>query len=128
MPEWTCGRIALIGDAAFCVSLLAGQGSALAMISAYVMAGELPAAHGGYQEAFGKYEVLLRNYIHTKQKAAERFAGAFAPKTRAGLFFRNVIRAFAFPGVARLAIARDIADSLELPRYSWPLLHPDATA
>jgi 2-polyprenyl-6-methoxyphenol hydroxylase-like FAD-dependent oxidoreductase len=129
MPEWTRGRVALVGDAAFCVSLLAGQGSALAMISAYVMAGELAAAHGGYQEAFGRYEALLRDYIGAKQKAAERFAGAFAPKTRAGLFFRNqVIRAFAFPGLARLAIGRDIADSLELPRYSWPLLQQDATA
>jgi 2-polyprenyl-6-methoxyphenol hydroxylase-like FAD-dependent oxidoreductase len=109
--------------------LLAGQGSALAMISAYAMAGELAAAHGGYQKAFGRYEALLRDYIGAKQKAAERFAGAFAPKTRAGLFFRNqVIRAFAFPGLARLAIGRDIADSLELPRYSWPLLHQDATA
>ena len=41
MRSWSKGRVALIGDAAFCVSLLAGQGSALAMISAYVLAGEL---------------------------------------------------------------------------------------
>jgi 2-polyprenyl-6-methoxyphenol hydroxylase-like FAD-dependent oxidoreductase len=109
--------------------LLAGQGSALAIISAYVMAGELAAAHGGYQEAFGKYQVLLRNYIDTKQKGAERFASAFAPKTRAGLFFRNqIIRAFAFPRLAKLVIGRDIADRLELPRYRWPLLHQVAIA
>jgi 2-polyprenyl-6-methoxyphenol hydroxylase-like FAD-dependent oxidoreductase len=121
MPRWTRGRIALVGDAAFCVSLLAGQGSALAMISAYVMAGELAAAHGEHQEAFGNYEVLLRNYIGGKQKGAERFASAFAPKTRAGLFFRNqIIRAFAFPGLAKLAIGRDIADRLALPDYRWP--------
>lgn len=94
MPTWTRGRIALVGDAAF-VSLLAGQGSALAMISANVMAGELAAAHGEHQEAFGKYEVLLGNYIGTKQKGAKRFASAFAPKTRAALFLRNqIIRAF----------------------------------
>ena len=41
MDRWSRGRVALIGDAAFCVSLVAGQGSALAMISAYVLAGEL---------------------------------------------------------------------------------------
>ena len=52
MSSWSQGRIALIGDAAFCVSLLAGQGSALAMISAYVLAGELASAGGRYQEAF----------------------------------------------------------------------------
>ena len=116
MQNWTQGRVALIGDAAFCVSLLAGQGSALAMISAYVMAGELAAAHGRYQDAFVKYEMRLREYISVKQNAAERFAGAFAPKTRAGLFFRNqVIRAFAFPGLARLFIGRGIVDRLELP-------------
>jgi flavin-dependent dehydrogenase len=74
MPTWTRGRIALVGDAAFCVSPPAGQGSALAMISANVMAGELAAAHGEHQEAFGKYEVLLGNHIGTKQKGAKRFA------------------------------------------------------
>ncbi|MBR0754296.1 FAD-binding domain [Bradyrhizobium jicamae] len=123
MQNWTQGRVALIGDAAFCVSLLAGQGSALAMISAYVMAGELALASGRYQEAFARYETLLRDYIGTKQVAAERFAGAFAPKTRAGLFFRNqVIRAFAFPGLAKLFIGRDIADKVDLPNYSWSAL------
>ncbi|WP_244482735.1 hypothetical protein [Mesorhizobium sp. Root102] len=47
MNSWSQGRIALTGDAAFCLSLLAGQGSALAMISAYVLAGELFRADGG---------------------------------------------------------------------------------
>jgi 2-polyprenyl-6-methoxyphenol hydroxylase-like FAD-dependent oxidoreductase len=120
MPNWSRGRIALVGDAAFCVSLLAGQGSALAMISAYVLAGELAAAAGQYQLAFGRYETLLRSYIDAKQRGAERFAGAFAPKTSFGLLFRNmVVNAFALPGLARLAVGRDIADSVELPEYSW---------
>jgi 2-polyprenyl-6-methoxyphenol hydroxylase-like FAD-dependent oxidoreductase len=71
MPNWSRGRIALVGDAAFCVSLLAGQGSALAMISAYVLAGELGAAEGRYQHAFARYEALLRSYIGAKQRGAE---------------------------------------------------------
>jgi 2-polyprenyl-6-methoxyphenol hydroxylase-like FAD-dependent oxidoreductase len=87
MPSWSRGRVALAGDAAFCVSLLAGQGSALAMISAYVLAGELAAADGKYQHAFGSYEGPLRSYIGGKQCGAERFARAFAPKTHAGYFF-----------------------------------------
>jgi 2-polyprenyl-6-methoxyphenol hydroxylase-like FAD-dependent oxidoreductase len=41
MPSWTRGRVALVGDAAACPSLLAGQGSALAMVEAYVLAAEL---------------------------------------------------------------------------------------
>ena len=83
MESWSRGRVALVGDAAFCVSLVAGQGSALAMISAYVLAGELASAGGRHEEAFGKYEALLRAYITTKQRGAERFAAVFAPKTSA---------------------------------------------
>ena len=67
------GRVALVGDAAFCVSLAAGQGSALAMTAAYVLAGELAKADGRHDEAFGAYETLLRAYIVIKQKGAERF-------------------------------------------------------
>jgi len=120
MPGWSRGRIALVGDAAFCVSLLAGQGSALAMISAYVLAGELAAAQGQYGQAFGRYEALLRNYIATKQRGAVRFAGAFAPKTQVGVLVRNlVVRAFAIPGLAKLAVGKDIADNLQLPDYGW---------
>src|SRR5258708_4274427 len=37
MQAWSRGRIALFGDAAFCASLMAGQGSALAMTAAYVL-------------------------------------------------------------------------------------------
>ena len=119
--SWSRGRVALAGDAAFCVSLMAGQGSALAMTAAYVLAGELAKASGQHEVAFGKYEELLRAYIEMKQRGAERFAAAFAPKTRWGLFLRNqVIKAFAIPGLARLAFGRDIIDTLQLPHYRWP--------
>ncbi|MCA6107779.1 FAD-binding domain [Bradyrhizobium cenepequi] len=120
MGGWSQGRVALVGDAAFCVSLLAGQGSALAMISAYVLAGELANADGRHDQAFARYEAFLRAYINTKQEGAERFTGAFAPKTRQGLWFRNqVIRAFAIPGLARFAVGGDIIDTLRLPNYRW---------
>ncbi len=120
MESWSRGRVALVGDAAFCVSLVAGQGSALAMISAYVLAGEIAKADGRHEEAFGKYEAVLRPYIETKHQGAERFAAIFAPKTRWGLCLRNkVIMAFALPGLARLAVGRDIIDTLRLPDYRW---------
>ncbi len=121
--SWSRGRVALAGDAAFCVSLMAGQGSALAMTAAYVLAGELAKASGQHEVAFGKYEELLRAYIEMKQRGAKRFAAAFAPKTRWGLFLRNqVIKAFAIPGLARLAFGRDLIDTLQLPDYRWPRL------
>lgn len=120
MDGWSRGRVALIGDAAFCVSLAAGQGSALAMISAYVLAGELARANERYNEAFGSYEARLRDYIGAKQRGAERFAAAFAPRTPWGLWFRNqIVRMFALPGAARLAVGRDLADRLRLPDYRW---------
>src|SRR5581483_1795688 len=52
MDRWTKGRIALIGDAAACVSLLAGEGSGLAMAEAYVLAGELRQCGDNYSPAF----------------------------------------------------------------------------
>jgi 2-polyprenyl-6-methoxyphenol hydroxylase-like FAD-dependent oxidoreductase len=123
MKRWSKGRVALVGDAAFCVSLMAGQGSALAMTAAYVLAGEIAKGGGRHDEAFGKYEGLLRAYIGSKQQGAERFAAAFAPKTRFGLFLRNqVIKAFAVPRLARLAFGRDIIDTLQLPDYGSPAL------
>jgi 2-polyprenyl-6-methoxyphenol hydroxylase-like FAD-dependent oxidoreductase len=99
---------------------MAGQGSALAITAAYVMAGELIQASGRHEEAFRNYEAILRGYIGSKQKGAERFSSAFAPKTRWGLFMRNqAIKTCAIPGLARLAFGRDIIDKLPLPDYRW---------
>jgi 2-polyprenyl-6-methoxyphenol hydroxylase-like FAD-dependent oxidoreductase len=120
MPRWSKGRVALVGDAAYCASLLAGQGSALAMTGAYVLAGELAEAAGRHAEGFANYERLLSRFIEDKQRGAERFAGAFAPKTRWGLFFRNkIINIAAILGFARIALGKSIVDNLKLPDYSW---------
>jgi 2-polyprenyl-6-methoxyphenol hydroxylase-like FAD-dependent oxidoreductase len=125
MDDWSQGRVALVGDAGFCVSLLAGQGSALAMTAAYVLAGELATSPNRPEGAFRRYEERLRPFIHAKQQAAERFAAAFVPRTRLGVFFRNqVLKAFRVPAIAEMAIGRDIRDQLQLPRYrgAGPLL------
>jgi 2-polyprenyl-6-methoxyphenol hydroxylase-like FAD-dependent oxidoreductase len=120
MERWSSGRVALLGDAAACISLTGGQGSALAIIAAYILAGELARSAPDYASAFHAYEDRLRKFIAAKQRGAERFAAAFAPKTRSGLWFRNtVLRATAIPGVARLSLSRDITDRLELPQYVW---------
>jgi 2-polyprenyl-6-methoxyphenol hydroxylase-like FAD-dependent oxidoreductase len=117
-PAWSKGRVALIGDAAFSVSLLAGQGSALAIVAAYVLAGELVRCDGRIDEALAGYERRLRAYIETKQAGAKRFAGAFAPRTRLGVWFRNlVVRLLAIPGLARVAVGREVIDRLQLPDY-----------
>jgi len=118
MEGWSKDRVALVGDAAFCPSLMAGQGAALAMTAAYVPAGELARAGGRRAEAFARYEVVLRPFIAAKQQAAAR--SAFAPKTRWGRALRNaVITACAIPGVARLAFGRGIIDAMQLPDYDF---------
>lgn len=123
MECWSQERVALVGDAAFAPSLLAGQGSALAMTAAYVLAGELAAAEGHYQQAFERYERRLREFMDGKQKAAEQFAGSFAPKTQLGLFVRNQLsRALRFPRIANLLIGRGLLDRLALPAYPLKLV------
>jgi 2-polyprenyl-6-methoxyphenol hydroxylase-like FAD-dependent oxidoreductase len=119
IDRWSRGRAVLAGDAASCISLLGGQGTALAMTAAYVLAGELAKSRGQYADAFQRYEQLLRPYLAIKQRAAERFASAFVPRTPFGLWVRNaVMKAFAIPSLARMTFGRDIADQLTLPRYS----------
>ena len=119
MDAWSKGRVALIGDAAFCVSLLAGQGTALATGAAYVLGAELGRA-ATPEAAFQNYEHLLRPLIATKQKAARQFASGFAPKTQFGVFVRNqVTKALAIPIVAKLAIGSSLMDRITVPDYDW---------
>lgn len=93
------------------------------MAAAYVMAGELGGAGGRHDEAFRNYEALLRSTVASKQKAAERFSAAFAPRTALGLFVRNqVIKACGVPGVAGLAFGREMTDKFRVPYYDWPHL------
>lgn len=115
---WTKGRVTLIGDAAFCPSLLAGQGAALAMVSAYIVAGELHRANSDYRQAFARYQELFAPFIAMKQKAALRFAGFFAPKSKLELFTRNqIMNLMRLPFVAELAMGRDMVDKIEIPDY-----------
>ena len=118
MPDWSSGCVVLLGDAAFCVSLLAGQGSALAMISAYILAGELKRANGDYASAFEAYHRLFGPFVLRKQDAAKRFAGSFAPKSRFALFLRNqILNLMRINWIADLAVGRDFADRIAIPAY-----------
>jgi 2-polyprenyl-6-methoxyphenol hydroxylase-like FAD-dependent oxidoreductase len=117
--SWARGRVTLLGDAASCVSLLAGQGSALAMVAAYILAGELHRANGDYAAAFQRYQDLFGPFVLSKQKAALRFAGTFAPKSAFALFLRNqIFKLMAIPWIANLAVGRDLTDSIALPEYN----------
>jgi 2-polyprenyl-6-methoxyphenol hydroxylase-like FAD-dependent oxidoreductase len=116
MPSWTRGRVALLGDAAACVSLLAGQGSALAMVEAYVLAAALAEARGNHVQAFERYERALMPFLRSKQKAAVRLAPAFAPRGAVQLFLRNsLMKLFNVPLVARLVMGNSLRDAIDLP-------------
>ena len=119
MDTWSKGRVGLIGDAAFCPSLLAGQGSALAMIAAYGLAGELGRRPNSPEQALTRYQQLLDPFMLAKQQAAEKFATSFTPKTRWGLFLRNQItKAFVIPFVPKLMVGGSLLDRIDLPDYS----------
>lgn len=118
LEEWHHGRVALIGDAAFCPSLLAGQGSSFAVMSAYLLAGELKRAGGDFRAAFTAYQDRLKPFIDAKQRLAVGFAHQFAPKTEFGLFARNALsRLLDVPVVGDLMVKRMFADRFELPEY-----------
>jgi 2-polyprenyl-6-methoxyphenol hydroxylase-like FAD-dependent oxidoreductase len=118
LPRWFSGRVGLIGDAAACPSLLAGEGTGLAMVEAYVLAEELDRASGDVSRAFAAYERRLRFFIDRKQKAALRLRGFFAPRTALSLKVRNAaVRAMSIPFVARRFLARSLDESLRLPAW-----------
>ena len=116
--SWARGRVTLLGDAASCVSLLAGQGSALAMVAAYILAGELHVARGDYATAFAQYQRRFGPFVLQKQKSALRFAGTFAPKSKFSMFFRNqIMNLLRIPWISDVVLSRDLGDHFVLPTY-----------
>ncbi len=74
MDAWSKERVVLAGDAGYCASPVSGQGTSLALVGAYVLAGELAAASGDYKIAFVQYEKQLRKYVKENQKLGQLFA------------------------------------------------------
>lgn len=116
MRRWTRGRIALLGDAACCVSLLAGQGSSLAMAGAFILAHELQQSPDDPERAFVRYEDRFRPIIAERQRAARKFAKTFTPRSRFRLALRNqATRLMSVPFVAELAMGSALRDNVVLP-------------
>ncbi|HEX3660915.1 MAG TPA: FAD-binding domain [Acidobacteriaceae bacterium] len=116
--SWSRERMALAGDSAFCVSLLAGQGSALAMVAAYILAGELSRSPEDSAAAFARYQQRFGPFVLGKQKAAPRMVDFFAPRSRVALALRNgALRLMSRPWIASLAVGRSLYDRIEIPDY-----------
>jgi 2-polyprenyl-6-methoxyphenol hydroxylase-like FAD-dependent oxidoreductase len=121
LDRWTKGRTALVGDAAACVSLMAGEGSSLAMAEAYMLAGELRNCGGDYGAAFARYEQQLMPFLKRKQQSVAKTASSLAPKTAVGIRFRNlVVRLMRrLPFVLDFFIGRQLRDQVELADYGF---------
>ncbi|MFG3519813.1 FAD-dependent monooxygenase [Nocardia nova] len=84
--RYTTGRIALVGDSAY-GNTLGGFGTGLAVVGAYVLAGELALAGGDHTAAFARYDELMKRYAKI---AGNSNAGRFlAPRTARGIRMRN---------------------------------------
>jgi 2-polyprenyl-6-methoxyphenol hydroxylase-like FAD-dependent oxidoreductase len=84
MSTFSRGRVTLVGDAGYCASPLSGMGTSLALVGAYVLAGELgPAGSLDAQRirtALQRYELVMRPYIDRCQDLPNGIDG-YLPKS-----------------------------------------------
>jgi 2-polyprenyl-6-methoxyphenol hydroxylase-like FAD-dependent oxidoreductase len=88
MDRWSSGRVALVGDAAYAPAFLSGQGTSIAIASAYLLAGEL-VEHDRPEPAFAVYERRLRDYVEKNQNLALRTDSTVIARTKGQLLRRN---------------------------------------
>jgi 2-polyprenyl-6-methoxyphenol hydroxylase-like FAD-dependent oxidoreductase len=89
MKQWSAGRCVLLGDAAYCASPLSGMGTGMAVVGAYILAGELAEADGNYEIAFERYESLMREFVTKCQGIADGGTDWFVPRTHFRLWLSN---------------------------------------
>ncbi|WP_026468039.1 FAD-dependent monooxygenase [Amycolatopsis balhimycina] len=108
MDRWSAGRVGLIGDAAFSSSPMSGGGTGLALVGAYLLAGELAAAGWDPEAGFAGYETLMRPFVEANQEIG-----------RLHVQSRDAAAADAEPDMAALMplIERAI-NGVELPGYA----------
>ncbi|MGW4474183.1 FAD-dependent monooxygenase [Nonomuraea sp. NPDC004354] len=115
VPAWSSGRAALLGDAAWGVTL-GGMGVGTAVVGAYVLAGELAAAGGDHRAGFAAYENRMRPYAARWQRGAN--PGKFlAPAGAFGLWFRNALFSTSLAQKLMISSTKSLATSADLPDY-----------
>jgi 2-polyprenyl-6-methoxyphenol hydroxylase-like FAD-dependent oxidoreductase len=83
-PAWSKGRVALLGDAAHCNATFGGAGTSLALIGAYVVAGELGSGDD-VLGALARYERLMKPFIDAAPLVRPRMLQLMNPRTRSGI-------------------------------------------
>lgn len=118
MPAWSRGRVALAGDAAHAPSFFSGQGTSIALVGAYMLAGELATATDP-AAAFAAYEQKTRDFVRRNQALADSGGTTLAPATDRALWFRNKVLLKLAPLLAPTGLlgraGRKAATSLTLP-------------
>ncbi|MEU7000178.1 FAD-dependent monooxygenase [Nonomuraea sp. NPDC046570] len=77
LDRWSCGRIALVGDAGYCAAPTSGMGTSQALIGAWTLARDLASAGGDHTTAFAAYEAELRPYVAENQAKGQQTATMF---------------------------------------------------
>ncbi|MFI9776501.1 FAD-dependent monooxygenase [Streptomyces sp. NPDC051956] len=76
----TKGRVVLLGDAGYGATM-GGMGTGVAIVGAYVLAGELALAGGDHRTAFAAYEAQIGDFAKGCQKISGNAGPFFAPPT-----------------------------------------------
>ena len=80
VDRWSSGRVVLLGDAGWCGSPLAGLGTSMSLVGAYVLAGELTAA--APEQAFAAYQREMAGYVAAGLELPPGGVRMFAPQGR----------------------------------------------
>ncbi|WP_436536258.1 FAD-dependent oxidoreductase [Actinoplanes sp. HUAS TT8] len=120
-PSWHRGRICLLGDAAWCVTPIAGGGTSLALIGAYVLAAYLSrSGDGGYEQALTGYETWMRPLVDKAQKLPPGVPRIAAPRSRAGVrLLRWGTKVAAAPLVQNFSSRLTVGPSAQQPLPPW---------
>jgi 2-polyprenyl-6-methoxyphenol hydroxylase-like FAD-dependent oxidoreductase len=103
MPAYARGRVVLTGDAAWCVTPLAGGGTSLALVGGYVLAASLDAAGDDLQEGFRRYEEWMRPFVEGVQDLPKGTPDLFYPESPFGVgVLRTMQRVMASPPFRRI--------------------------
>lgn len=126
VDTWSRQRTVLLGDAGYCASPMSGIGTSLALVGAYILAGELAAADGDHTVAYPTYEAKMRRFADRAQEFARSAGdGGLMPDSRWQLWLRNqAIRTLRY--LPRRVVGRGmekVADTIELDDYRTPAPH-----
>jgi 2-polyprenyl-6-methoxyphenol hydroxylase-like FAD-dependent oxidoreductase len=124
LPSWSRSRVVLLGDAAWSPTPLTGLGTSLALVGAYVLAGEL-AASDDLGTALARYEEVLRPYVTAAQKLPPGGLGGFAPTRALDIRLRLVGMRMMTRWPLKKVIAGQFAkaDDITLPDYDLSTDH-----